>query len=371
MDTKKTIVVSAVNLVEAGTLAILRECLAYLSELNRNGQYRIVALVYKRELADFPHIEYIETQWPKKRWINRLWYEYVSMYGISKRLSPVFLWLSLHDTSPCVVAERRAVYCHNSYSFYRWKLHDLVFAPKITLFALFTKYIYKPNIRKNRYLVVQQEWFRKAMAQMFKVDESRIIVAKPGQVSRDIGIHFSLYERYSFIFAGSPNSHKNFEVICKAVELLEQEGMEAFDVYITVSGEENKYSGWLKSRWGKLKRLHFIGFQPKEELLRYYQQCHCLIFPSKVESWGLPISEFATYGKPMLLADLPYAHETAAGAAAVDYFPPASAEELAWRMKRLIEGDCTFLRSQPLREYAEPKADNWEELFKLLLTDRK
>ncbi len=131
----RTIVVSAVNLVEAGTLAILRDCLSYLSTLAEQGEYRVVAVVYKKELADFPHIEYIETQWPKKRWLNRLWYEYVSMRKISKELAPVYLWLSLHDTSPSVIAERQAVYCHNSFSFYRWKMHDWIFAPKIAMFG--------------------------------------------------------------------------------------------------------------------------------------------------------------------------------------------------------------------------------------------
>ena len=45
-----------------------------------------------------------------------------------------------------------------------------------------------------------------------------------------------------------------------------------------------------------------------------YNKIDCLIFPSKLETWGLPISEFMAFDKPMLIADLPYAHETAAGA---------------------------------------------------------
>src|SRR5690606_28577042 len=165
----KIIVISAVNLVEGGTLAILRECLTYLSALAKSGEYRIVAVVYNKDLADFPDIEYIEIQWPKKRWLNRLWFEYFYLKQISKELGSVWLWFSLHDTTPSVFAERRAVYCHNSFSFYRWKMHDIWFAPKIALFAMFTKYIYRTNIYKNNYLVVQQEWFRRAMAKMYDI----------------------------------------------------------------------------------------------------------------------------------------------------------------------------------------------------------
>ena len=138
---KKTIVVSAVNLNAGGTLTILRDCLQYLSRLAEQNEYKIIALVHKRELADYPRITYIEMRWPKKSWIGRLWCEYVTMRRISQDLAPVYLWLSLHDTTPNVTAERRAVYCHNPFPFYKWKAREWLFTPKIVMFALFSKWI--------------------------------------------------------------------------------------------------------------------------------------------------------------------------------------------------------------------------------------
>lgn len=365
----KTIVISAVNLVEAGTLAILKDCLAYLSKFNASQEYRIVAIVYDRELVNFPNIEYIETQWPKKRWINRLWYEYVSMKKISKEIGPVYLWFSLHDTSPSVIAEKRAVYCHNSFSFYKWSLRDLLFAPKIALFAIFTKYIYKTNIQKNDFLVVQQNWFRKGMSDMFHIPASRIIVAPPAKAPIEVLQQNQPNERYSFLFAGSPNSHKNFEIICQAVEeLYTKDAIDQFDVYITVKGDENKYARWLYERWGtRFKNIHFIGFITKQALLGYYASCHCLIFPSKVETWGLPISEFAAYDKPMLLADLPYTKETAGGSQQVAFFDPNDSSALALHMKSLIKGDTTGLSSIAKTTIGTPVAYDWSALFQILL----
>ena len=55
----KTIVISAVNLRKGGTLTILRNCLEYLSTLAQTGEYRIVALVHRKELALYPVIVYI------------------------------------------------------------------------------------------------------------------------------------------------------------------------------------------------------------------------------------------------------------------------------------------------------------------------
>lgn len=368
----KTIVISAVNLVEAGTLAILNHCLSHLSELAKEGEYRIVAVVYKRELCDFPNIEYIETQWPKKKWVNRLWFEYVSLKKISKEIGPVYLWLSLHDTTPNVIAERRAVYCHNSFLFYKWKLKELFFAPKIVAFAVFTKYIYRTNIHKNDYLIVQQEWFRKGMCDLFNVDRKRVIVSPPKtpklEIRESVRTENSVY---SFVFAGSPNSHKNFECICRAVEILENKyNIHNFAVYLTVKGDENNYAKWLIDNWGNsLSSLYFIGFTSKETLYNYYQKCNCLIFPSKIESWGLPISEFKAFDKPMLLADLPYAHETAAGAKQVAFFDPNNPEELAAGMRKLITQQTNFLHEVDALTIEQPLSDNWGDLFNILIRD--
>lgn len=369
----KTIVISAVNIVEAGPLAILRDCLHYLSQLAASGGYRVVAVVYKKELADFPNIEYIETQWPKKRWINRLWYEYFSMKKLSEEIGQVYLWFSLHDTSPRVKAVRQVVYCHNSFSFYKWSWRDIRFAPKIVLFSIFTKYIYALNISANKYLVVQQDWFREAMIRNFNFCAEDVIVAKPEQrafVKSELGE--DEVDSYSFLFPASPNSHKNFECLCEAVALLEsREDVPEFKVYITISGYENAYTQWLYKKWSnKGSSLQWIGFQKRDELFQLYKQVNCLVFPSKAESWGLPISEFANYDKPMLLADMPYARETAAGSKLTAFFNPDRPDWLAEHMRRLIKGEKTCLAEIESVEIKQPVVTEWSALFDILLKER-
>lgn len=370
----KTIVVSAVNLNVGGTLTILRECLAYLSILADGGDYRIVALVHKREVAEYPNIEYIEMPWSKKAWVNRLWCEYVTMNKISKELAPVYLWLSLHDTSPNVQAEKRVVYCHNSFPFYKWKMREWLFTPKIVMFSLFTKWIYRINIHRNDFIVVQQNWFRSAFEEWFDLDKKKIIVSPPRKSSKKATIELSetssriKKQQYVFFYAALPNSHKNFEVICEAAKILsERLGDNSFKVFITMKGDENGYARWLYKKWGNVKPLKFVGFLKQDELYRLYADADSLVFPSKVETWGLPITEFACYQKTMLLADLPYAHETAAGCNHICFFNPDDAEQLAERMRDLIHADTSAFKSVPKLNLSDPVAENWEELFCLLL----
>lgn len=158
------------------------------------------------------------------------------------------------------------------------------------------------------------------------------------------------------------------ETICRAVELLEERiGRERFEVILTISGTENKYARTICSKWGHLSSLSFAGYMSREDLYQTYASTDCLLFPSRIETWGLPISEFLPYGRAMLLADLPYAHETSRGATAVGFFPPTSHGELAIRMEQIIKGDISFLTSVPTKSIDSPHAADWAELFRLLM----
>lgn len=364
----KTIVVSGVNLRKGGTLTILRNCLEYLSGVAQTGQYKVVALVHKKELADYPNIEYVELPWTLRSWGLRLWCEYVSMYRISKRLSPVYLWLSLHDTTPNVIAERRAVYCHNPFPFYQWKWRELFLNYRIVCFAWFSRYIYRINIHKNYRILVQQEWIRERFIKMFNLTSEKIIVTKPAAPCIKRATEVCESRTYNFLFPSYGDIHKNFELICQAAALLEEEtGKGKFKVTLTINGTENNYTRWLYRKWGNVDSLDFAGFMSKSDLFAAYEKTDCLVFPSKVETWGLPISEFAEYGKPMLLADLPYAHETAMGSKETAFFNVRKVEELKVLMKRLLSNDKSFLAPVPEQEIAEPVTCTWKELFDKLL----
>lgn len=365
----RTIVVSAINIRKGGTLTILKNCLEYLSGLARYDGFRIVALVHRKELAEYSGIEYIEMPDAIKSWGKRLWCEYVTMYRISQSLSPVSLWLSLHDTTPRVVAERQAVYCQTSFPFLRWQLKDILFDYKIVMFALFARFIYRLNIQKNNYLIVQAEWLRKGFSQMFGLPESKFIVAPPEiQTNIQRSYTYSKNKVYTFLFAATPDCHKNFELICRAAQRLEKAlGENRFEVIFTIDGTENKYARWIYKKWGHLASLKFPGFMSRNDLFAAYEKVDCLIFPSRIETWGLPISEFAQLGKPMLLADLPYAHETAAGSRQTAFFNPVEPDDLMMKMKRLLSSDISFLNEINAAQMTTLSVQSWKDLFEFLL----
>ena len=58
----KTLVISAVNIRKGGTLTILKQCLEYLSSVAKEHQWRVIAIVHRKDLCLYSGIEYIEIQ---------------------------------------------------------------------------------------------------------------------------------------------------------------------------------------------------------------------------------------------------------------------------------------------------------------------
>lgn len=387
------IVISAVNIRKGGTLTILRSCLAYLSDRIAGGGLKVTALVHSKDLCCYPGIDYIEMPSCIKSWPRRLWAEYVTMHGLSKRLAPIDLWLSLHDTTPHVNAQRQAVYCQTSFPFYRWHWRDFRMDFKIPLFAMLTRFAYRINVHRNSHLIVQQRWLREHLSPMLGVDTARFIIAppeKPGHTtyppshlvrsghatqppshlvrSRHVSTSSSSSSPTTFFYASTPDCHKNFETLAEAVRRLEKElGCGRFQAIITVRGDENRYARWLHKHWGDVSSLKFEGLMDRRRLFDTYAAADCLVFPSKIETWGLPISEFMPQRRPMILSDLPYAHETAAGAPCVAFFPPDDADRLASLMRDVIRGNLSSFSAVPETPPDDSYARSWNEIFSRLL----
>ena len=317
----------------------------------------------KKLLPEYKNIEYIAYPLAKKNYLFRCFYEYIYFYFLSKKLKPKF-WLSLHDMTPITDCAYRYVYMHNPSPFYKKQKGDML-SLKFRLFMKFYKYVYRINVKKNTYVIVQQNWLRDDMANLCKIPKGKILVAYPEIQERKIA---SSFEKNLFFFPSYPREFKNFEVICRATDLLvsDETITEAWNVVLTIDGTENTYSKNIVERYKTNSHIKFVGVLNSEQMQEMYNRTECLIFPSKLETWGLPISEFKVSGKKMLLADLPYAHETANGAAYASFFSPTDEHELAGYMKGIIKGETAEFSIVNTEVPNYPFCKSWEELLSLL-----
>lgn len=362
---KPRLVISGVNLTEAGPLSVFKDALSSLVRLYAD-RYEIVALVHSRSLFELQDVTYLEFPKTKLSWWRRLRFEYWTCRALSEKLRP-HLWLAMHDITPNVRARVRAVYCHNASPFYRFTATDAMLDWRFGLFTLFYRFLYKINIRKNAFVVVQQEWLRSEFKQRYQV--SSVVVAHPSiehiaVMDAKVQSHDCTVRR--FFFPAYPRIFKNVELILQATRILARRGVCNFEIWLTLAGNENPYAQKLFSAYRDLCEVKWLGLLTRAEVFQRYAEADCLIFPSKLETWGMPISEFRQTGKPMLIADLPYAHETVGEYGAVRFFQPDCPDELAVIMERFMDNDLQMERLEAI-SIASPFAENWDALFAILL----
>lgn len=359
----KRLVVSAVNFNEGGPLTALRDCLDSAVH-TLVPEWEIIALVHDRRLFTTEDVRYIEFPDAKRSWLRRMYHEFWKFNTLSLQLRPD-VWLSLHDISPRITVPRQVVYCHNPSPFYRPRLRELLWEPKFLLFTLFYRYLYRINIHANDMVVVQQDWIRKAFQRMYGV--RRVVVAHPvtdrilEQGDRD-----SSEQPGVFLYPALPRVFKNFEVLCEAAHLLQQQVGATFELRLTLTGDESRYAAYLKRRFADTPVIRFIGRQNKEQMMQQYKDASAVVFPSRLETWGLPISEAKSWGKPLLVADLPYAHETVGAYDQVSFFDPLDPNQLADLMATHLRGELNP-RPHEQAPIAQPFAENWEELLRLIV----
>jgi glycosyltransferase involved in cell wall biosynthesis len=366
-DNRACIVVSGVNLTQMGPLSVFKDALSSLTE-QFGERYEITALVHRRELLGVPNVTYLEFPEVKSSWFKRVAFEYHRCKRISARIRPD-LWISMDNMTPNVTAKIRAVYCHNPSPFYKFRLNDLQLDWKFGLFTLFYRYLYAINIKRNDYVIVQQDWIRQRFKCLYGVDS--VIVAHPA-VTEVPSLQKCTEEcsrrPYSFFYPAYPRTFKNLELVLEASRILEEQGFADFEIWLTSEISVNKYARGMATRYSGIQRVRWLGILPRREIFELYKTADCLLFPSKLETWGMPITEFKATGKPILAADLPYARETVGTYPRAAFFDPMNPEALASLMRDAATGKPIFARVQA-KPIAAPFANNWAELWALLLSD--
>ena len=356
------IVVSAVNFTEGGPLTVLRECLASAAAV-LPAECEIVAFVNRADLISEPRIRLISIPSAKKSWFHRLYWEWFGFRRISRELKPT-LWLSLHDITPRLSATRQAVYCHNPSPFYRIGLREALMEPTFLMFNQLYALLYRFFIRRNYCVIVQQDWLRAEFIR--RMGQLPVVVAHPSFRAAERPSAPMPGPAFVFIYPALPRVFKNTETLCKAAQILASRGVSGFEVRLTLDGGENRYARWLHRRFGATAQVQFIGRQTNDEMVMQYREASAVVFPSKLETWGLPITEGKVQRLPLLVADLPYARETVGTYDLVSFFPAESAEILADLMQSMVEQTWRPTGNHHA-DPAAPFAPDWASLWGILI----
>ena len=110
---------------------------------------------------------------------------------------------------------------------------------------------------------------------------------------REIGIT----EKKVILSVGQMIYRKGFDILIEAMEGIPS----SVGVYIV--GGQPSDELLTKVKRGRLTNIHFVGFQDKNELARYYLAADIFVFPTREDVWGLVINEALSYGLPVISSD--------------------------------------------------------------------
>lgn len=296
------------------------------------NEYIFVLSVYK--LPETDNIKVLNFPEVKNSMLHRLYFDHFVAHKLVKKYK-VDRVLSLQNIELPHTNVPQTVYEHNALPFSEYK-----FKPWEAFRPWYSQQILgrmmKKSIRRAEKVLVQTNWMKEEIIRQCGIPADRVEVKFPPV--KMLKTHpWKMDETCpTFFYPAGPPAYKNHRTFLKACELLKEQGMEDHRVIWTVTGEENEGMKKLKAEAEENKLpIEFIGPVPRTQLFEQYASS-VLVFPSYIETIGLPLLEARSVGAPILAADCLYARDGVGDYDRAEFFETFDSEALSRLMKQKI-----------------------------------
>lgn len=139
----------------------------------------------------------------------------------------------------------------------------------------------------------------------------RPFVAVPEGYRRTIDLQKSgASKTYDFIYVASGEPHKNHRQLVEAWCLLAEQNLFPSLCLTLDENASEELCVWIDEKTNScgLKLIN-VGFLPHDQVLTLYSQTRALIYPSRFESFGLPLIEATQAGLTVVAAELDYVRD--------------------------------------------------------------
>jgi glycosyltransferase involved in cell wall biosynthesis len=134
-----------------------------------------------------------------------------------------------------------------------------------------------------------------------------------------------------FIYPATADKHKNHKNLLAAWSLLSESRIEA-ELHLTVDGNAEILRAIARLRHSGARIVNHGQLTP-QQLNELYGACSALIFPSYMESFGLPLLEAQAFGLPIIASERDYVRDVVVP---VQTFDPQSAISIARAVRRFL-----------------------------------
>lgn len=314
MNDKKVIFLNNPAATCGGALTILKQ---YISEVAKNLEKNVITYVFCTvDLSEYEceNVKIIKDIKAKRGTERIVW----DLYGLKKwskenRIKPDLL-VSLQNTAIKGFQKvPQIVYLHQSIPYYtniKWDIRK-----KEQRVYWFYRHIYKLIVGmslKNNYVVVQTNWMKDAVINSHNINSNKVLVVKPTVNLKSSEIIDLNIDKNMLFYPASNQFYKNHITLIKALNIIVNEKkLVDIKLYLTIDNISMLNDECKENirRFNLENNIVFLGHLKTEELISYYLKSNIVLFPSYIETVGLPLIEAKNLNKKIVVANLEYSKE--------------------------------------------------------------
>jgi len=315
-------------------------------------------VVSKPDLKETDNVKVLSFPWVKKSWFHRLYFDnFIAPKLVRKNKATIIL--SLQNIIIPRVKVKQVLYVHQSLPFVEYKFS----LKENKLLWIYQNIIGRKIIRSIKdadKVIVQTKWMKNASIEKTLVQNDKIEVISPKP-------NFIVDKYYKpttksttlFFYPANAMDYKNHRVIVNACRQLKEKFNGEYEVLFTIKGNETQH---VTALYNQVKEeglpISFVGPMNRKEVFKLYTKS-VLLFPSYIETFGLPLLEARMHKGIILAANAPFSREILDEYENVYYFDPFNHNELSELMKLMSERKLAY-------KFPKEKNRNTQEVEKPL-----
>lgn len=315
-----------------GALTILHQ---YYSKALMDKDNEWFFIVSTPNLKSKDNVKILRYPWVKKSWFHRLFFDECMGLRIAKKYH-IDEIISLQNVIVKGFKKKQTMYLQQPLPFIEERF-NLLEHPRLWAYQNIIAKIIFQSVRKADKITVQTKWMKAACISKIGIDPEKIEVVQP-----DLVVEITSYYNHNegderlFFFPSSEIFYKNHRVVVKAVQMLKKCNIKNFRVIFTLKGDETCY---IKKLYQIVQEhqlpIDFVGYINIEDVYAYYSKS-TLVFPSYVETFGLPLLEARVHGCPIIASNCSFSKEILDGYDQASFFDHCDAKQLARMMLKVI-----------------------------------
>lgn len=313
----------------SGAVTVLTEYYHKALADQSNTYYFCVSVI---PLESKNNVTVLSFPWVKKSWLHRLFFDCYFIRDIIQE-NKIDKVLSLQNLIIPFCNLPQTVYLHQSIPFtnYRFSIWN---DPRLWVYQNVIALMIFHSLRKANKVIVQTNWMKDAVIKRLSIFPESIVVEKP-VFKLPAGKKFDC-SNYSnrFFYPATGFTYKNHITLYRAAAMLKRAGINNFEITLTLTeaGLPSECRALHKELDGIIK---LVGVLKHEQVIDEYCRS-VLVFPSYIETFGLPLLEAKTCDSYIISSDEPFSREILNEYDRVTFFPARDYKQLAELMKQFI-----------------------------------